>query len=242
MVVTVIFFYLCFRKILAPSGATSEGTSQAYPQPKEAISNPMLFVLNTGIFILLIVLLVTHATTGLSVAIIGVIAAVLSILVAGKKASHIILKFDWRTVLFFIGLFVCVGGLEETGTLKVVANYIGDVSGGNIFLVVPIILWLSAFLSAIVDNIPLAATLVPVISSLAQTTGISLPTLAWATALGTDIGGNGTPIGASANVVGTAVAEKEGYPCSWGRFCKYALPGMILVVAVCHVLLIVFHT
>jgi Na+/H+ antiporter NhaD/arsenite permease-like protein len=242
MIVTVIFFYFCFRRILSPPKTQSDNSSQSYPQPKEAIANPRLFVLNTGIFILLIVLLVTHAQTGLSVAIIGVIAAVLSILAAGRKANHILLKFDWRTVLFFIGLFVCVGGLEETGTLKVVAKYIGEVSGGSILLVIPIILWLSAILSAIVDNIPLAATLVPVITSLAQTTGISLPTLAWTTALGTDVGGNATPIGASANVVGTAVAEKEGYPCSWGRYCKYAIPGTILVVGVCHFLLILLHT
>ena len=242
MIVVVIFFYFCFRKILAPPKNVTGDSKQTYPQPREAITNPRLFILSTCIFILLIVLLVTHAQTGLSVATIGVIAAVLTLLNSGKGASHIIKKFDWRTVLFFVGLFVCVGGLEETGTLKVVAKVIGEASGGKATLVIPIILWLSAIVSALVDNIPLAATLVPVISNLAQTTGISLQSLAWTTALGTDIGGNATPIGASANVVGTAVAEKEGYPCGWGRYCKYAIPGTILVVGVCHFLLILLHT
>jgi Na+/H+ antiporter NhaD/arsenite permease-like protein len=201
MIVTVIFFYFCFRKILAPAKTTSDNSQKTYPQPKEAITNPRLFVLNTGIFILLIALLVTHAQTGLSVATIGVIAAVLALVAARKEAFHIIKKFDWRTILFFIGLFVCVSGLEETGTLKVVAKFIGDVSGGQATVVLPIILWLAAIVSALVDNIPLAATMIPVIANLAQTTGINLPSLAWATALGTDIGGNATPIGASANVV-----------------------------------------
>jgi Na+/H+ antiporter NhaD/arsenite permease-like protein len=72
--------------------------------------------------------------------------------------------------------------------------------------------------------------------------GMDLKTMSWALALGTDIGGNGTPIGASANVVGTAIAEREGYPVSWGRYCKYAYPAMMLVVLLCNVLLILFHT
>jgi Na+/H+ antiporter NhaD/arsenite permease-like protein len=84
--------------------------------------------------------------------------------------------------------------------------------------------------------------MVPVIVNLSQTVGFKLPTLAWTLALGTDIGGNATPIGASANVVGTAIAEREGYPISWGRFCKYAFPAMILVVALCHLLLVVRYT
>jgi Na+/H+ antiporter NhaD/arsenite permease-like protein len=132
--------------------------------------------------------------------------------------------------------------LEQTGVLEKLAGLIGDASGGNIVVVVSIILWLSAIASGIVDNIPFAATMVPVIRNLALTAGLSLPTLSWTLALGTDIGGNATPIGASANVVGTAIAEREGYPISWGRFLKLALPATVLVVGLCHVLLILLHT
>ena len=217
-------------------------TCLRYPEPREAITNPKLFKINTAIFIVVVVLLITHAQTGLSVAIIGVIAAFLTLLATGRRALRIIRRVDWRTLLFFIGLFICVGGLEESGVLKMLAAYIGDMSRGNILIVIPIILWVSAFASAIVDNIPFAATMVPVIRQLSQTQGWSLPTLAWTLALGTDIGGNATPIGASANVVGTAIAEKEGYPISWGRFCKYALPAMIMVVALCWLLLVVRYT
>lgn len=238
MVITIILFYFFFRKILTTPQNNSDSSQKSYPQPKEAIANYRHFLINTGIFVVLVVLLVTHAQTGLSVAIIGVIAAALTSLAAGKEALHLIKKLDWRTLVFFIGLFICVGGLEETGTLKLLAEYIGQASGGNLIMVIPIILWLSAFASAIVDNIPFAATMVPVISDLSRSAGLSLPTLSWALALGTDIGGNATPIGASANVVGTAIAEREGYPCSWGRFCKYALPAMLIVVGLCHLLLI----
>jgi len=242
MIVAIAFFYFSFRKLLTSSEKAAASSTQEYPQPREAITNRRMFMISTGIFIVVVILLVTHAQTGLSVAIIGVIAAILTLLAAGKGASHIIKRLDWRTLLFFIGLFVCVGGLEETGILKILAQYIGEISGGNALLVIPIILWLSGFASAIIDNIPFAATMVPVISNLAQTTSLSLPTLSWSLALGTDIGGNATPIGASANVVGTAIAEREGHPVSWGRFLKYALPCAIIVLAICHALLIIWHT
>ena len=231
------FFYLVFRKTLTSSQEGSDSPNH-YPEPKEAILHPRLFKINTAIFILVVVLLVTHAETGISVALIGVIAAALTLLAGARMLGEIIKGVDWRTLLFFIGLFITVGGLEETGVLKMMAEYIGQISGGEILLVIPIILWVSAFASAIVDNIPFAATMVPVIVNLSRTAGIPLPTLAWTLALGTDIGGNATPIGASANVVGTAIAEREGYPISWGRFIKYALPAMIMVVGLCYFYLI----
>ena len=182
-------------------------------------------------------LLVTHAYTGLSVAAIGVIGAVLSLAIAGKNAGKIIRNIDWRTLLFFAGLFICVGGLEVSGVLTKIAELIGDISSGNTGIAITFILWISTFLSAFVDNIPFAAAMVPVIGSLANTSGIGLPAMAWALSLGTDIGGNATPIGASANVVGIAIAEKEGYPIGWGRYIKYAVPPTILVIGLCQALL-----
>jgi Na+/H+ antiporter NhaD/arsenite permease-like protein len=187
-------------------------------------------------------LLVTHAQTGISVALIGVIAAVLTIFASFRKAGHLIKRLDWQTLVFFLGLFVCVGGLEQTGVLEALANYISSTAGGSLVIVLTIILWVSAFASALVDNIPFAATMVPVISNLAHAGGFALPPQAWALALGTDIGGNGTPIGASANVVGTAISEREGYPISWGKYCKYALPAMILIVGLCWGYLLLRYT
>lgn len=239
MLFTLGFFYFCFRKTLTSSQGDSNTSLIRYPEPGEAITNPRLFRINAAIFIAVVVLIVTHAETGLSMALIGCIAAFLALLASGKWALHIIKRVDWRTLLFFIGLFICVGGLEETGVLTMIAQGIKDISGGSLILVIPLILWVSAFASAIVDNIPFAATMVPVIVNLSRTAGLDLHPMAWTLALGTDIGGNATPIGASANVVGTAIAEREGYPISWGRFCKYAFPAMIMVVALCWLYLVV---
>jgi Na+/H+ antiporter NhaD/arsenite permease-like protein len=238
MIVTLIFFYMVFRKRLRTTQPGVKIDPSQFPEPKKAISDPKLFITFIMIFLLVIVLLITHAQTGISVALIGVIAAGLTLLCGYKNGFSIIKKVDWQTLLFFFGLFICVSGLERTGALETLAEFISKISGGNLIVVISIILWVSAFASAVVDNIPFAATMIPVIKGLAAT-GLPLPALAWTLALGTDIGGNGTPIGASANVVGTAIAEKEGYPISWGKFCKYALPAMILVVGICWLLLIV---
>lgn len=237
MLVTLVYFLFVFRKKLSSPQGTAALSVQC-PQPWQAITDPALFWIDTGIFLVVIALIVTHAQTGLSMALIGVVGAFLALVAARNRAWHLVRRVDWRTLLFFIGLFIAVGGLEETGVLKMVAEYVGRVSGGKIILVMPIILWFSAFASALVDNIPFAATMVPIIRELSIANGLSLPTLSWTLALGTDIGGNATPIGASANVVGTAIAEKEGYPIGWGRFVKYTLPPMVGVVALSWLLLV----
>ena len=106
-------------------------------------------------------------------------------------------------------------------------------------LTVAIILWVSAVASAFVDNIPFAATMVPVIQAMAQTQGVHLHVLAWALPMGTDLGGSATPIGASANVVGTSVAAKNGHPVTWGKYCRYCAPATIMVMAVSMVCIVV---
>ena len=116
--------------------------------------------------------------------------------------------------------------------MEVIAGFIGKVSGGNLKLMVAIIIWVSAIASAFVDNIPFAATMIPVVKSLAATQGVDLETLAWALSMGTDIGGSATPIGASANVVGTSVAAKNGYLIGWGKYCKAAAPATVIVILV----------
>ncbi len=236
MLLAMGYFYFVFRKPLKQE-VNPEELMKSCPLPSSAIVNPRLFKLAAVVFALIIALLVTHAYTGLSVAAIGAISAILSLALAGKQASKIIKNIDWRTLLFFTGLFICVGGLDISGVLAKIAELIGNISNGNASIAVTIILWISTFLSAFVDNIPFAAAMVPVIGSLAATSGINLPAMAWALSLGTDIGGNGTPIGASANVVSIAIAEKEGYPIGWGRYIKYAVPPTILVIGLCQALL-----
>lgn len=238
LVFSVAFFYFAFRKELASDGGEKVDISKL-PKPSEAITNKKDFIISSLIFGLAVVLLITHAMTHLTVATIGLGIAVITILTAGKSTPEIMKKVDYKTLVFFIGLFIVVSGLEETGILELIAEFIEKISDGNVFVMVAIILWVSAIASAFVDNIPFAATMVPVIQSLSASTGVSLPTLAWTLSIGTDIGGSATPIGASANVVGTAVAAKNGYPISWGRYCKKLAPATVMVLAISTVYLFV---
>jgi Na+/H+ antiporter NhaD/arsenite permease-like protein len=239
MVVTGIFFYFSSVKtFVLPVDSDLNDRLNACPAPRTAITSYPLFMANMIIFILLVALLVSHAQTGLSLALIAVIEAILGLIIARQQALSIISKVDWRTLLFLIGLFVCVGGLEETGVLNLLADSITSLSGDNPLTLISVLLWATAFVSFIVDNIPLAAIMVPVISNVAINSGMNLSTLAWTISLGINIGGNATPIGASANVVTTAIAENQGIPISWGRFCKFAVPATIIVAAVAWGLLI----
>ena len=104
-------------------------------------------------------------------------------------------------------------------------------------MMIYVVMWISAVASSVVDNIPFAATMVPVIKTLAATTGADLSTLAWGLSVGTDIGGSATPIGASANVVGTSVVSKAGHPVSWGRYCKTAIPATVMVLAIAMIII-----
>ncbi|MCH3971214.1 MAG: citrate transporter [Oscillospiraceae bacterium] len=231
---TLLYFWLCFRKELKQSENNRTQTT-AYPQPAGAITNKAAFSCATLIFITAVVLLITHAQTTLSVAFIGVIVAALTVLctflTSGKEnTKYIFTHLDYKTLLFFIGLFVAVSGLEKTGVLASIASFISSASHGNMMIMLAIILWISASASAFIDNIPFAATMVPVIRSIAATQNVPLAILAWTLSLGTDLGGNATPIGASANVVGTSVAAKEGHLISWGQYCKYCVPATLLVV------------
>ncbi len=229
LIVVVIYFYLVFRKELV-SGVAAEDLDISKEATK--IEDKKGFTASCIIFGLAVVLLVSHAQTGLTVATIGLFIAIITLIAAGKSAWELLTKIDYKTVLFFIGLFVVVGGLEQTGILEVIAAFIGKISGGNMYLMIAIIIWVSGIASAFIDNIPFAATMIPVIKSLAQTEGIGLSILAWALAMGTDIGGSATPIGASANVVGTSVAAKEGYPIGWGKYCKAMMPATVIVLVI----------
>ena len=231
LVFVLVYFYLVFRKQLKKKANVNIESLEKL-RPEDAITDKKAFITSTVIFLIAIVLLITHAQTGLTVAFIGTFIAVITLITSRKYIGEILSKVDYKTLLFFVGLFVVVGGLEQTGILTLVANFIGKICGGNLMLMMAIVIWISAIASAFVDNIPFAATMIPVIKTLASTTGADLSTLAWSLSMGTDIGGSATPIGASANVVGTSVAAKEGYPVSWGKYCKYSVPATVIVLAI----------
>lgn len=230
LVLVVIYFYFIFRKELTENAGKIDPST--LPDPEEAIVSKKGFTISCVIFLCAVVLLVTHSQTGLTVSCIGVFIAAVTLITSGKDALDLLKKVDYKTLLFFVGLFVVVGGLEQTGILTILAGFIGKVSGGNLKVMIAIIIWVSAVASAFIDNIPFAATMIPVIDSLAAAQGIDISILAWALAMGTDIGGSATPIGASANVVGIATAAKSGHMIKWGKYCKAMAPATILVVLV----------
>ena len=222
---TLIYFILMCRKEYVSAGKDIDIST--IPSPRSAIVSRIGFSNSCIIFSIAVVLLVTHAETGLTVATIGLGIALLTLFAAPRYATRILQHVDYKTLLFFV-----VGGLEQTGILKLIADFIGRVSAGNAYIMIAIIIWVSAIASAFIDNIPFAATMIPVIKSLSASTGVSLETMAWALSMGTDIGGSGTPIGASANVVGTSVSAKSGHPVGWGRYCKLSAPAAVIVIII----------
>lgn len=237
LIAIIVFFFFAFKKELS-ANKNEKVDPSTFPNPSDAIENKKDFIVSTVIFIIAIVLLVSHAQTGLTVAFIGVAIALITLITSIKDIGYILKKVDYKTLLFFIGLFIVVGGLEQTGVLEMIASFIEKVCGGNVFAMVLIIMWISAIASAFVDNIPFAATMVPVIKSLAATTtGADLSVLAYALSVGTDIGGSATPIGASANVVGTSVISKAGHPVGWGKYCKTAIPATAIVLVIAMVVI-----
>lgn len=232
LVVILLYFVAVSKKEITSKTINYEELSEEL-DPRAAITDKRHFIISIATFLVIAGLLITHAQTGFTVALIGILAAVITIVASGKQAIAIVKRVDYKTLVFFIGLFIVVGGLEETGALELIAGTIGKVSNGNAYLAIGIILVVSAAASAFVDNIPFAATMLPIIKSLALTQGIPLETLAWTLALGTDIGGSATPIGASANVVGVSISAKYGYRISWRKFCGFLAPATLVVIAMC---------
>ncbi len=232
LVVCVLYFYIVFKKELVSNNKGAAVDMSKLPKPKDAIKSKKDFIISSVIFGIAVILLVTHSVTHLTVATIGLFIAIITLISSGRTSLELIKKVDYKTVLFFIGLFIVVSGLEETGILVLIADFIKNISNGNAMIMVAIIIWVSAAASAFVDNIPFAATMVPVIQSLSSAAGVNISTLAWSLSLGTDIGGSATPIGASANVVGTSVSAKNGHPITWGKYCAKLAPATVIVLAI----------
>jgi Na+/H+ antiporter NhaD/arsenite permease-like protein len=149
---------------------------------------------------------------------------------------------EWTTLLFFMFLFMLVGAVEETGLLALIADYVLELSKGNLTMAICLILWVAAIMSAFVDNIPFTATMLPITAYLTQVIpGAESGVLWWSLALGACFGGNGTMIGASANVVTVGIAEAAGYPIKFFQFMKAAFLYMVISVAIANAWLLIFY-
>ncbi|WP_153125830.1 ArsB/NhaD family transporter [Peribacillus tepidiphilus] len=174
-----------------------------------------------------------HQFVHIETATISLIGAFLLLFLTGEKyLDHALEKVEWTTLFFFIGLFVIVGGLVETGVISTLAKKTIALTGGEIVPTTFLILWVSAIASAFIDNIPFVATMIPLIKEMGNSGIQNLEPLWWSLALGACLGGNGTLIGASANLVVAGLASKEGYHISFKRFLVIGFPVMLLSIII----------
>ena len=159
------------------------------------------------------------------------VTAVLFIATGILPFAAIPAAINWNVLMMLLGTMIIVDYFIASKMPNLIAEFLLDHSKNVMWVTIYMSLF-AGLVSAFIDNIPFAATMVPVISSLAATSGVHLDTLAWALSMGTDIGGSATPIGASANVVGMSVAAKSGHPVTWGEYCKHAVPATLIVLVI----------
>lgn len=195
----------------------------------KAIKDPALLIKSLVMIALVVVGFIIHDALGMESSTISLLAAVIMMLIGKQDAEDIILGVEWSTILFFIGLFVVVGGMESTGVIDSLAHMLIDLTSGDMVLTMIIILWVSAIVSAFLDNIPFVATLIPLIITMGNT-GMDVAPLWWALSLGACLGGNGSLVGASANVVLSGISAKNGHPITFVQYLKVGFPMMLLTV------------
>ncbi len=249
IVLICLFMIVCiFEMLWRKQLVTSEENKLLIMQmnEKDCIRNYNL--LKKSLFVLFLVILgfVTAEETGLANGIIALFGSALLLLLytIGKKhedrdqkVEQIFSNVDWTTIFFFTGLFVIVYGLEETGILEMMGRKFLEFTNSELEKISILTLWVSAILSSIVDNIPFVATMIPMLKSMEESIGgreIMMPAW-WALSLGACFGGNGTIIGASANVIIAGIASREGHPIKFIPFMKWSIPVMLLTILVANI-------
>ena len=192
-----------------------------------------------AVIFLTITLFVLHGSLGLESATVALSGAGLLLLLTATRDEGAIVKvlskIEWPAIFFFGGLFILVGALVETGVIRMLAAEAIKATGGNVEATAILILWMSAFASAFIDNIPFVATLIPLIQDMGQMGLSNLDPMWWSLALGACLGGNGTLIGASANVVVASMSAQRGRPISFLGFMKVAMPVMIFTIIISNI-------
>jgi len=199
---------------------------------REAIEDPGLMLRSLVVLGGVTVGFLLHRSLGYEPATVALLGAGVLLLIAGQQLRELVEDVEWETLIFFMGLFVMVGGLVEVGAINAVAEAAAGLTGGSELAAGMLILWVSGVLSGFVDNIPYVAAMAPVVEQLTGQLGATA-VLWWALALGADLGGNLTVVGASANVVVVGLARRAGHPITFGEFFKYGsiVTAMSLVVS-----------
>ena len=202
------------------------------------IKNRRLLKQSVVMTALVVVGFMAHGALGLESCIIALGAAGIIMLISGESLEEALSNVEWTTLSFFAGLFVIVGALAETGVIGMLANGLIDATGGNVFITMLVLLIGSAVISSFLDNIPFVATMIPILLAM-ESTGMDVTPLWWAVSLGACLGGNGTLIGASANVVLSDISKKHGYEITFAKFFKTGFPIMLLTILIAGVYLVV---
>jgi Na+/H+ antiporter NhaD/arsenite permease-like protein len=231
MAVTVALFVLIYRRQLK----ADEGRQKLIMSLNEQDELKDITLLKKSLTVLGLTIIGfgLHQILHLESATVALAGAFLLLLLTGEKyLEQALERVEWTTIFFFVGLFVLVAGLMETGVISALASKAMDLTGGDLTLMAMLILWMSAIASAFVDNIPFVATMIPMIKEMGALGITDLEPLWWSLALGACLGGNGTVIGASANVIVVGLAAKEGYKITFMRFLLIGFPLMILSIII----------
>ncbi|MCL6634227.1 MAG: ArsB/NhaD family transporter [Peptococcaceae bacterium] len=239
-VLTIFFIQIIYRKQLAARPELQARLMEL--NERDEIKDAALLRKCLVVLALTVSGFVLHQYVHLESSVIALSGASLLLLLTRDDPEHSLQAVEWPVIFFFVGLFVVVGALEEVGVIEAVARWSLEVTGGNMVPTGMLILWLSAIASAFVDNIPFVATMIPLIQDMGRLGGISdLNFLWWSLSLGACLGGNGTAIGASANVVVIGMAEKRGHHISFAGYMKVAFPLMLMSIVVCTAYLLFWY-
>ncbi len=237
IVIIVIFKFLYGRKLHV---AQEDMQHVMELDENDAIEDRFLFRVSIVMIVFVTIAFMAHGALNLESGVIALTAAAIILLVSRADLEEVIHDVEWPTIGFFLGLFIVVGGMEHTGVIEMIGTWMVDITGGDVVLLIIVLVWGSAILSAILDNIPFVATMIPIIAVM-QAQGVDVAPLWWALSLGACLGGNGTLVGASANVVLSSIANREGYPISFMSFTKIGFPIMVVTAVIAMVYLLVLN-
>ena len=238
-VATLFLLKLIYKDFLK---ATDEN-KQKIMKMDESITIKDKLLLKKSLIVLFLTILgfMVHAQFHLESATVALGGAALLLVISKIDPEEILFEVEWTTIFFFMGLFILVGSLVEVGVIDNLAKKMLELTKGNLFVTTLTILWVSAIASAFLDNIPFVATMIPLIKAMTASGQLDANPLWWALALGACLGGNGTIIGASANVIVTGIMAKEGRPVSFMSFMRIGFPMMIVSIIISTIYLILFY-
>ncbi|WP_246637636.1 SLC13 family permease [Crassaminicella profunda] len=237
----VTFFFI--KKICKPKLHVKESLKSKIMKMDETLALTDTKLLKKSLFVLLITILgfALHQLVGLETATVALGGASILLLISNVDPEEILQEIEWLTIFFFAFLFILVGGLEKVGVIDFIAKNVVSLTKGNLMLTTLLVLWVSALASSFLDNIPFVATMIPLINSIGTLSNFNITPLWWALALGACLGGNGTLVGASANVVVAGILEKHNHKISFKEYMKIAFPLMILSIILSSIYLYIFY-